>query len=79
MVQIVQVTLKEAEFKDNLAPNAKALVSVRFGESKKSFPNPRIIKNLVCNFYGERLSISSSSQESVDKVTQKLRRHMSRL
>lgn len=59
MVQVLQITLREAEFKNKLTPNAKALVRIKFGDSEKSFPNSRNIKNEICKFYGERMSLSS--------------------
>ncbi len=52
MVQILQVTLREAQFKSKIPAGSKAVVKVVFGESEKNFPNPRVIKGDICNFYG---------------------------
>lgn len=68
MVQILQITLREAEFKIKTGAGAKTAVKVFFAESEKSFPSPKMIKNDVCNFYGERMSLSTNQDELVDKV-----------
>lgn len=68
MVQILQITLKEAQFKNKLSSSTKALVKIKFGEIEKSYPTPRNIKDQICKFYGERISLSSQQFEPITKV-----------
>lgn len=65
MVQILQITLRTAEFKNKLAFAAKAHLKLSFGESEKAFPHPRVIKDEFIKFDGQRMSLSSYSETQV--------------
>ena len=65
MVQILQITLRTAEFKSKLSSASKALLKLSFGDSEKPFPHPRIIKDNMIKFDGQRMSLSSYSEEQI--------------
>lgn len=68
MVQVLQVTLRTAEFKNKLLHSAKALLKLSFGDVEKPFPHPRVIKDQIIRFDGQRMSISSYSEVLIEKV-----------
>lgn len=65
MVQILQITLRTAEFKSKLSSASKALLKLSFGDAEKPFPHPRIVKDNMIKFDGQRMSLSSYSEEQI--------------
>lgn len=59
-MQVVIFTLEKIELTDPAHKFQKVSVALKYGESTKSIPKPRFIRSKVANFYGEKISISST-------------------